>query len=98
MKLLVLQFFPVSCYFLPPSIYFSVLFLNMLSLCCVLTVSDQVSHPFATAGTLSQTEHLNPSRIWKPKYQSYSYINCIYVNFRLNNQFSGKCVLKVWAF
>ena len=105
-----LRFSAVSCYFLllGSGIFFSALFLITISLYCLLNGSDQVSHPFKTVGTLSQTENLNHCRMLEPKYQSYLYINFVYIyiyiyiythiNFRFSNQFLGKCVLKVWVF
>jgi hypothetical protein len=50
MKLLIVQFSPFSCYFIPLRSKFSLitLFLNTLSLCSSLNVGNQVLHPYKT--------------------------------------------------
>ena len=45
MKLLIMQFPPLSTQIIPPVIYHSTLFLNILSLYSSLTVRDYVLYP-----------------------------------------------------
>jgi hypothetical protein len=59
MKLLIRQFFPPSCHFIPhpsvllgPNILLSVLFSNTLNLCSSLNLRDQVSLPYKTTGKI----------------------------------------------
>jgi hypothetical protein len=53
-KLFVMQFSPVSYYFIPlgPCIVLSTPFSNTLSICSSLNVRDQVSHPYKTTGNI----------------------------------------------
>jgi hypothetical protein len=53
MKLLFMQFSATSCHFIPicPNIL-NTLLSNTRSLCSSLNVSDQVSHPYRTAGRI----------------------------------------------
>ena len=53
-KLLVVWFSPLTCYFvlLSPNIALNTLFSNTLSLRSSLNVSDQVSHPYKTTGKI----------------------------------------------
>jgi hypothetical protein len=54
MKLLVMQFSPVSLTssLFSPNILLNTLFSNTLSLCSFLNVRDQVSHPYGTTGKI----------------------------------------------
>jgi hypothetical protein len=54
MKLLIMQFFRESCFFIRvgPHILLSTLLSKTLSLCSSLKVRDQVSHPYKTRGKI----------------------------------------------
>jgi hypothetical protein len=54
MQLLIMQFSPASCHFIPlrPNILLNTLFSNTLNLCSSLNVRDQVSHPYKTSHCL----------------------------------------------
>jgi hypothetical protein len=54
MKLLIMQFPPISRHFtlLDPNILFSTLLSNTLSLCSPLNIREQVSHPYRTTGKI----------------------------------------------
>jgi len=57
---------PVTLSFLGPNILLSTLFSNTLSLCTILIVSDQVSHPYKTTGKVYNSVYLRQAN-WTTK-------------------------------